>query len=504
MDKIPEYIVDSKLNCHSVGMNPNIVPTFTPALPFDSLNQRKTEYEDILSVVDYSINRLIELMRGIPILVLVTDQMGCILELGGHDSMKKMAHQVGIIEGIEFSEEIAGTNSINLALKYRKPIQLIGKDHYHQHMEALASYSVPFRIKGGNTIVGTVTIMTSVVHHNPFLLPMLSTVAESIERELLLRERNRKLHIMNEIVINSNRNGIVVTNQDGIVTEFNQFAERIMDLQKEFMIGKHVRNLEPIGQYITNLLDTGETYEDIELIIEPADSAKKVLLMDALPIYDQNQYFLGTFAQFRDITERHEAKEKVNYLAHHDDLTGLPNRRYFLNHLKTALERAEEDKGLFALLFLDLDRFKVINDTLGHSSGDTLLQLVAKRLKNCVDQSAVYRMGGDEFTILLDQITKVKNAIEVAELIIKQFEDPFLINDYEFYISTSIGIAVYPHDGSNAETLMKNVDYAMYHAKDRGKNHFFVYKTPGDEITEYYKSCQLNAEISDLQLKTKG
>lgn len=481
MDKLPKYIVDSKSNCQSLGLNPIVVPVLTPALSSDSLNQRKTVYEDILSVVDCSMNRLIKLMRGIPLLVLVTDQMGCILEVGGDDSMKKMAHQAGIIVGIEFLEEITGTNSINLALKHGEPIQLIGREHYHQYMEAFASYSVPFRLKDCNSIIGTVTIMTSVVHHNPFLLPMLSTVADNIERELLLRERNSKLIILNEIMNNSNRNGIVVTNQEGIITEFNQFAERILGLQKEFMIGNHVRYLEPLGQFLMNLLDTGETYEDVELIIEQTDSSKKVLLMDALPIFDKNQDFLGTFAQFRDITEQHDAREKVNYLAHHDDLTSLPNRRYFLNHLKMTLERAKKDKELFALLFLDLDRFKVINDTLGHSSGDTLLQLVAQRLQNCHDKSHVYRMAGDEFTLLLHQITNVNNAIDVAELIIKQFKDPFIINDHDFYITTSIGIAVYPHDGSNAETLMKNVDYAMYRAKDRGKNNFFVYQKPDDE-----------------------
>jgi diguanylate cyclase (GGDEF)-like protein/PAS domain S-box-containing protein len=481
MDKIPEYIVVSKLNCHNLGISPNVVPSFTPALSYDSLNQRKTEYEDILNTAVDSTNRLIELLRGIPLLILITDQTGCILELGGDESMTKMAHQAGIIEGIAFLEETIGTNSIHLALKYGESIQLIGRDHYHEVMEALASYSIPFRQKGSNTLLGTVTIMTSVVHHNPFLLPMLSTVADSIERELLLRERNKRLHLLEETVINSNRNGIVVTNQDGIITEINQFAEQMMNVQKEFMIGTHVRNLEPIGQYMMNLLDTREPYRDIELIMKPTDSTTKVLLMDALPIYDQHQHFIGTFAQFRDITERHNEQENLNYLAYHDDLTGLPNRRYFLNDLKTALERAEEEKGLFALFFLDLDRFKVINDTLGHNNGDILLQLVAQRLKNCVDQNAVYRMGGDEFTILLHQITNVKNAVEIAESIISQFKDPFVINDFEFFISTSIGIAVYPHDGLNAETLIKNVDYAMYRAKERGKNNFFVYKTTADE-----------------------
>lgn len=481
MDKLPEYIVESKLNGQGLGINPIVVPAVTSAHSPDSLNQRKTEYQDIISIVDGSMNKLIELMSGIPLLVLVTDEMGCMIVLAGDDSMKKMAQQAGMIVGMEFLEETAGTNGIHLALKHGEPIQLIGRENCHQHLDAFASYSAPFRLKDSNSILGTVTIITSVVHHNPFLLPMLSTVVDTIERELLLQERNSRLHILNEIVINSNRNGIVVTDQEGNVTEFNQFAEQILGLQKEFIIGNHVKYLEPLGQYMMNLLDTGETYEDIELMIDTAEPAKKVLLMDALPIYDKNQHFLGTYAQFRDITERYDAREKVNYLAHHDDLTSLPNQRYFLIHLKRTLERAKEGKELFALLFLDLDGFKVINDTLGHSSGDTLLQLVAQRLRDCHDQRYVYRMGGDEFTLLLHQLSNVNYAIEVAKLIIKQFEDPFIINDYEFYITTSIGITVYPHDGSNAETLMKNVDDAMYRAKDRGKNNFFVYQTPDDE-----------------------
>ncbi|KEO81774.1 putative bifunctional diguanylate cyclase/phosphodiesterase [Tumebacillus flagellatus] len=178
----------------------------------------------------------------------------------------------------------------------------------------------------------------------------------------------------------------------------------------------------------------------------------------------------------RDITERRQAQEIINHMAYHDTLTNLPNRVLFNDRLTSALEAAEMNDERLAVLFLDLDRFKNVNDTLGHSMGDKLLKGVAARIANCVDGEAVVaRMGGDEFTILLPKIQSEQEAVELAERVIQTLAQPFVIDDYELHTTTSIGIALFPVDGRDALGLMKNADTAMYRAKDQGRNNYRFY-----------------------------
>jgi diguanylate cyclase (GGDEF)-like protein len=162
-------------------------------------------------------------------------------------------------------------------------------------------------------------------------------------------------------------------------------------------------------------------------------------------------------------------------MAFYDSLTGLPNRNQFRNHLNKVLTK-QEDKML-AVLFLDLDRFKIINDTKGHTVGDFILQKVANRLSETVKgEGVVSRQGGDEFIILLEEIDK-ENVIHVAQKILTEFSNPFEVNDQEFFVTPSIGISLYPADGEDVETLIKNADTAMYQAKERGKNNFQFYSS---------------------------
>ncbi len=178
----------------------------------------------------------------------------------------------------------------------------------------------------------------------------------------------------------------------------------------------------------------------------------------------------------RDITERTYAEEQIKHLAYHDALTNLPNRLLFKDRLTVALSHAHrEDSGL-AVLFLDLDRFKVINDSLGHNIGDQLLQAVGARIEACVrDSDTVARLGGDEFTILLPRLTRSEDVAPIAGKIIDAIRYPFHIEGREFFTTTSIGISVYPDDGSDAETLIKNADTAMYQAKELGRDNYQLF-----------------------------
>lgn len=184
-------------------------------------------------------------------------------------------------------------------------------------------------------------------------------------------------------------------------------------------------------------------------------------------------YLMGIF---RDVTERKQAEEKIKHMAFHDALTSLPNRILFNDRLTLALAHAHRTKEMLAVLFLDLDRFKVVNDTLGHTVGDQLLRGVADRLKNCVrEDDTIARLGGDEFSLLLPGITSREGVINIAYKILGAFKHPWIFGEHELYITTSIGIALYPNDGENAETLLKNADTAMYHAKEQGRNNYQFY-----------------------------
>ncbi len=179
----------------------------------------------------------------------------------------------------------------------------------------------------------------------------------------------------------------------------------------------------------------------------------------------------GMIAIVRDITERTHAEEQIKHLAYHDALTSLPNRLLFKDRLTVAISHAFREKFRLAVLFLDLDHFKVINDSLGHNIGDLLLQELAKRIRAALrDSDTVARLGGDEFTVLLPQIRDTEAAVEVARKLLETIRQPVHIEGHDFEVTTSIGISAFPDDGADAETLIKNADTAMYMAKEDGRD----------------------------------
>jgi diguanylate cyclase (GGDEF)-like protein/PAS domain S-box-containing protein len=181
---------------------------------------------------------------------------------------------------------------------------------------------------------------------------------------------------------------------------------------------------------------------------------------------------------FSDITKLKESQEKLDHLAHHDPLTGLPNRLLFHDRLKHAMVRAARGGGRLAVLFIDLDRFKNVNDTLGHQVGDELLKHVAGALSGCVrDGDTLARLGGDEFIVLLEDVDGERGARLVAEKLMRLFEQPVPVSSYELFVTGSVGISLFPQDGTDLNHLIRNADVAMYQAKARGRNGYAFYAT---------------------------
>jgi diguanylate cyclase (GGDEF)-like protein/PAS domain S-box-containing protein len=194
-----------------------------------------------------------------------------------------------------------------------------------------------------------------------------------------------------------------------------------------------------------------------------------------LPIVIDSQ-FKGVFSIGKDITEEKKKQELNAYLAYHDELTKLSNRRGFEIRLREALETSKKNKQKLAVMYLDLDRFKRINDTLGHYIGDRLLEQVALRLKDGLGQgNSIARMGGDEFMVLCSGIESDECSVSYAQMLIDRLQEPFFIEGYELFVTVSIGISLFPNDGENVVDLMKHADIALYRAKDQGRNTFQTY-----------------------------
>lgn len=231
------------------------------------------------------------------------------------------------------------------------------------------------------------------------------------------------------------------------------------------------------------------------------DGINHYLSFDAAPIYNRKGELIAVVETLMDMTEKKRHEDQIKYRAYHDNLTGLYNRSYLDKAIGKALLHAEKEKRIVALLFIDLDGFKAVNDTHGHDIGDELLKIVAERLKKYAkDYDTVARLGGDEFIILLQQINKPSEAGLIAHNIIKEINLPVFIDKIELFIGASIGISLFPENGTDNETLTKHADLAMYKAKRQGKNRFQYFTLLMCDPDCKLKSCLVN----NLQEGTGG
>jgi len=230
--------------------------------------------------------------------------------------------------------------------------------------------------------------------------------------------------------------------------------------------GRVVRQLEE--------LVTTRTPLQTEYRLLRKDGKEVYLETKVSPLFNEEGALESLVFVSRDVTEQRKSQQLISHMAYHDPLTNLPNRRYLLDRVTAEIDAAEAAGTRFSLLFIDIDRFKNINDTLGHETGDRLLVEIANRLSQCDPASGnvVARIGGDEFMVVLTDGT---DAEEAAERILHSFRKPFVVGEHELFISPSIGISVYPDNGNDLTTLMKKADIAMYHVKGSGRNHYQQY-----------------------------
>jgi diguanylate cyclase (GGDEF)-like protein len=216
-----------------------------------------------------------------------------------------------------------------------------------------------------------------------------------------------------------------------------------------------------------------------------ADGGETVDVEGTITCSFQNDEAGAVWVICRDISSRKKAQEQLYFMAHHDQLTSLPNRLFFADRLRQAQALAKRLKHKCGILYLDLDRFKIINDTLGHAIGEVLLQEVGKRLSSCVREvDTVARIGGDEFAIVLVNLSQAVDAEQVATKILKSLAKPVQAEEHELFITTSIGVSLYPEHDDNPDSLLKKADAAMYQAKAQGRNNFQIYDQSMDHDAE--------------------
>lgn len=262
----------------------------------------------------------------------------------------------------------------------------------------------------------------------------------------------------------------------------------------DVLIAEHVFDERRTGERASHNVEFRLKCADEEMGSKPFENNTIVVEMNSMGVYakDHDQVpFLGTYGVARDISERKKAQEMIHFQAYHDLLTQLPNRGLFLDRLDLAKNQAERNQTKLAVLFLDMDGFKFINDTLGHFIGDSLLRKVARRLQNTLRNSdTVSRIGGDEFNILLPELQEADEAGLIAKKIIHAFSKPIHVENHEITISFSIGISIFPDDGSSNDQLVKNADMAMYHIKGRGKNGFEFFSDNMQSIYQFRHSVE--------------
>ncbi|HJV03453.1 MAG TPA: EAL domain-containing protein [Burkholderiaceae bacterium] len=334
---------------------------------------------------------------------------------------------------------------------------------------------------------------------------LLKTVENALAQRMLAQDNARiasKLENsekMYRYLVDSSPDIIYTLNHEGKFTFVNDRAQQLLGFTREELIGKHYSILvhdedQERARYVFNERRVDErASRNVELRLKcntgngverTFNNTLMTISLNAIGMHVPDQdikqrEFFGTYGVARDITDRKRAEEVISYQAYHDILTDLPNRMLFKDRLGLAVIQAKRKLTELAVMFVDLDRFKLVNDTLGHVKGDELLQQVALRLKDCLRRGdTLARQGGDEFTIVLPELRDRQDAKSIADKFLECLHKPFDLDGHEVHISASIGIAIYPSDGETIDELLRHADIAMYQVKALGKNgHSFYHNS---------------------------
>jgi diguanylate cyclase (GGDEF)-like protein/PAS domain S-box-containing protein len=312
-------------------------------------------------------------------------------------------------------------------------------------------------------------------------------ISTALKNELQIQDLKKAEERFSDIA-HSTSNWLWETDKNNVFTYSSLSVFDIIGYSSEETIGYKINSFSIIEKddCYQKLLNR-EIFSDKECWFHHKNGDPRCLLISARPIF-KDGLFEGYRGVFKDVTKQKSQDNKINHLAFYDILTDLPNRAMFMQKLEDIITSSTKKKSKFALIFLDIDRFKYINDSMGHASGDFMLTHVAQILQNSIrDHDVLARLGGDEFTIILPNIEKEADVLLIAKRITKNLETPILLKDRLFHVTMSFGIAMYPNDGEDSVTLLKKADNAMYQAKSQGRNRFVFYNKKIEQMNAIRK-----------------
>jgi diguanylate cyclase (GGDEF)-like protein/PAS domain S-box-containing protein len=363
---------------------------------------------------------------------------------------------------------------------------------------------VPFIIVSANIGEEIAVMAMKAGAHDYIMKGNLARLVPAIERELKeVRARQQHRDAEKQMrklssAVEQTADSVTITDPEGNIEYVNAAFSEITGYSKQEAVGRTNRILksgrhdkEFYAQLWQNLTQ-GKAFQDI-FINRRKDGSLYYEEKSITPLKDDDGVVTHFISTGKDITEQMKTRERLQHLSHHDNLTELPNRSLFMDRLGQAISRARWNGRVVAVLFIDLDRFKNINETLGFDYGDAVLQAVATRLSQSVrDGDTVARLGDDEFAVLLEDVYQKEDIPVVVEKIIKSLSQVHILKAHEVFVTTSIGISLYPNDGNDAQTLIQNADVAIHHAKESGNNNYRFYESEMNAQSLY----RLNMESS--------
>ena len=424
-----------------------------------NLMQTKNEWK---SIIDNMVNIFIQ-----------TDKDGVIL---------KASPSIKNILGYSIDEVIGKNIKIFWANKEKAKIL---RENFFKHNKVPKEIVEKFIHKNGNTLDLEIFINLRFDNNGNYI------GSDNIARDVTELKKSQKALEIYENVIKNTSEGVMITDKNNFIVFVNKAFCNITKYEEKDVIGKNPSILK-------SGLHNKKFYKDMWKNLESRGHWKGEIwnkqkndtifpeLLSINTLKDENGEIENYIAIFTDISEIKKSEAKMRNIAMHDSLTGLPNRNMMTNMISHSIKSAKRQNELMAIMFIDLDNFKTINDNYGHKEGDNVLVETAKRLKNILrEEDIVYRFGGDEFIVTLEHIKNSEDIAKIARKLNQSLQIPYQTNNYTFYISCSIGISIYPNDALTPDELIKNADVAMYQAKNRGKNRYSFYSQElGKQIQE--------------------
>ena len=422
-----------------------------------------------------------DLIDSLPGVFYVLDQKGCFVRVNQRFS-KITGHSLDAMIGMRALDVIAPQDRLFIA-------ERIGEVFTNPSGEATAEARILAKADGTPTYF--FTGRRTLIDGEPYLVGLGEDITVKIQAE-------NTVHLMASVFSNSNE-AIVITNAANDIVAVNASFTKLTGYSEEDVLGHNPRMLSAgttspaVYQSMWESLETKNGWQG-EMIDRKKSGETYPKWLSVSVVRDNSGEIVNFIGSFVDITERKASEDRVRYLAHHDVLTGLPNRYSLRERLDHALGFSKRNNKQLALMLLDLDGFKAINDTAGHQAGDKLLIEVAVRLRTSVRESdIVARLGGDEFVVVLPEIDSPADAAGVAGKIVASVSAPYLIDNTEQRSSPSIGICIYPDDASESDHLLQNADVAMYHAKAAGRGNYQFY-TPNMQ-EQVHRRMTLEADL---------